>query len=328
MGELMIDERELALRWAPTLHLRASSQVAREEPASVSNQAVAETAPTMSNIPVTAIPDSQSQAIGGDSVARAKAFVMTLAGRTYITGPAGTMGELASGIRQPSVEDIAKNPMLQISGRFVGAEEPNRNNAFWSAGDLELSAARVAKGPLNWLHESRHIIGSITSADYVDPRGQQAADADPAVAQQQPHITATAGIWRWIYPDEAYVVQNASDQNMLWYSMECISNEVACAGANGCGNTTTYAAYLAGSGCDHIRERSTVRHFKSPTFLGGAVIVPPARPGWASADASVMKTAQVMAEAAFDQAGKPDIPASTWEQMIGQIVRFGDPNPS
>jgi hypothetical protein len=318
MGEPMIDERELALRWAPTLHLAA----AREQQPSVSNQAVADTAPRMANIPVTAIPDSQSQPlVEGDSVARAKAFVTTLGRRTYITGPAASMGETAGGVRQPTVEEIAADPMLTISGRFVGGEEPNRNNAFWSAGDLELSAARVAKGPLNWLHEARHIIGSITSADYVAARTPEAAEEDGAPSQ--PHITATAGIWRWIYPDEAYVVQNASDQNMLWYSMECISGEVACAGEAGCGNTTTYAAYLAGSGCDHIRERSTVRHFKNPTFLGGAVIVPPARPGWANADVKVMKTAQALAETAFESAGRPDIPASTWEQMMGQLVRFG-----
>lgn len=324
MGEPMIDERELARRWAPTLHLRAAPAVGEPAPEHEASVSAGDAAPRMQNLPVTHIPGTQSRPMGGDSVARAKAFVLTHQNRTFITGPAGTLGETASGVQQPSIEDIAKDPLLFISGRFVGAEQPNRNNAFWSAGDLELSAGRVAKGPLNWLHEARHIIGSITDAEYNDAlyTDPQTAAAGPSKLISQPHITATAAIWRWIYPDEAYVVQNASDQNMLWYSMECISNEVACAGEAGCGNTTTYAAYLAGSGCDHIRERSTVRHFKNPTFLGGAVIVPPARPGWGDADVSVMATAQIKAEAAFEQAGQPDIPTSTWEQMVAQVIRF------
>ena len=138
----------------------------------------------------------------------------------------------------------------------------------------------------------------------------------------QPHITATAAVWKWIYPDEAYVVQQASDQEMLWYSMECISKEVSCVGDGGCGNTVSYSDYIAGNACEHIHQRASVRQFKNPIFLGGAVIVPPARPGWAEADARVMKSAGVLAEAAFEQAGKPDITATAWEQLMAQLVKY------
>ncbi len=248
------------------------------------------------------------------------AFVADVNGRTFVAAPASAIQQA---LRDPTVEEIAEEHMLWIDGRFVGAEEPNRNGAMWSAGDLELARGTVLYGPLNWLHEARHVIGSMVDAKYVDPRSQtQAADVGGKLPTVQPHITATAAVWKWIWPDEAYVIQQASDLNQLWYSMECISKEVACSGPDGCGHTTSYSQYLAGAACEHIRQRASVRQFKNPIFLGGAVIVPPTRPGWAEADVRVMKQASGLAEAAFEQAGRPDVSASTWEQMMAQLVRY------
>lgn len=244
------------------------------------------------------------------------AFVTDLGGKTLITAPARTFAAM----KEPTLDDITAEHMLWMHGRFVGAEAPNRNGAFWSAGDLQMAQGTVTHGPLNWLHDARHVIGTLAKADYVDPgAGSQKAAQSPL-----PHITATAAIWRWIYPDEAYVVQQASDQEMLWYSMECISREVSCVGERGCGDTWTYAQYMAGAACDHIRQRASVRRFKDPIFLGGAVIVPPTRPGWADADARVMSTASSLAEAAYEQAGQPDVSTSRWEELMAQVVKFAE----
>jgi hypothetical protein len=245
----------------------------------------------------------------------AKAFVTEANGRTLITAPAAALEKGA--VPSLSLADITDKAMLWMSGRFVGAEVPNRNGALWSAGDLQMSTASVVNGPLNWLHESRHVIGTLAKADYVG--AAQQADAN---GFSQPHINATAAIWRWIYPDEAYVVQQASDFGQLWYSMECISRDVTCAGPSGCGNTTSYEQYMAGAACEHVKERASVRQFVKPVFLGGAVIVPPARPGWAEADASVMGQATKLAEAAYEQAGSPDVSAATWEQLMAQVLLF------
>jgi 2'-5' RNA ligase len=249
-----------------------------------------------------------------------RAFTTEINGKTLIAAPARTLASM----RDPSLEEITAEPLLWMHGKFVGAEVANRNGALWSSGDLEMGQGSVAHGPLNWLHEARHIIGSIAKADFVKGKlaavAADSADAAPA----QPHITATAAIWKWIYPDEAFVVNQASDLGQLWYSMECISKEVGCAGPNGCGNTTTYAQYMNGAACDHVTQRASIRHFKNPVFLGGAVIVPPTRPGWAEADASVMKTASGLAEAAYEQAGEPDMSTSNWEQLMAQLVLFAN----
>lgn len=240
-----------------------------------------------------------------------KAFVSDINGRTFITGQASAF------VRQFERAAFAANPhMLWMEGRFVGAEKANRNGAFWTTGDLEMGNPSVKNGPLNWLHEAKHIIGTIADSRLVTH--EQASDT----ALAEPYIQAAAGIWTWIYPDEAYVVEQASEQGRLWYSMECISNDVQCVGDGSCGETASYRDYLSGDGCIHMNERSADRRFVNPVFLGGAVIVPPVRPGWADADARVMAEAASMAEKAYDQAGQPDMPASQWELMMAQIVKM------
>lgn len=248
------------------------------------------------------------------SVPIARAFVTHAHGKTMLTGPAATFSDgwqKALG---------GNEHMLWIQGRLVGGETPNRNNALWTAGDLEMGQPTVAHGPLNWLHESRHIIGHIAESRFVPARTNNGSET--AAETVDPHIVAAANVWRWIYPDEAMVVEQSSELNQLWYSMECVSKDVVCSGADGCGHTTDYFTFARDEPgtCEHMRERSTTLRFAEPTFLGAAVIVPPTRPGWADADARVL--AASMSEKAFDQAGKPDIPASTFEQLVGQVVAY------
>lgn len=253
--------------------------------------------------------------------------VTTVGARTILTAPATT--------ETAAMWDARPNPnphILWMQGRFVGAERPNRNGAFWSTADLELGKPTVAHGPLNWLHEERHIIGVIADSKFVPsvggPTAESAAETvvdaivEKAAVTGDPHITALSAVWRWVYPQEASVIQMASDTGVLAYSMECVAEAVQCVGDGGCGTQVSYMAYAQGQACDHLKERASVRRLVNPTFLGGAVIVPPTRPGWADADAAVMTEAAAVAEKAYDQAGRPDIPADTWEQLMAGVLNF------
>lgn len=248
-----------------------------------------------------------------------RAFLTEVSGRTILTGPASVMGI-----------EKAMTPnehYLWMQGRFVGAEKANRNGAFWTTADLEVGEPTVRYGPLNWLHEAKHIIGTLADQRLVQPTVEQAADGI------QPHIWTLSPIWKWIYPDEAYVVEQASDAGKLWYSMECVSKEVECVGDGGCGAKASYTDYLKASQssfgsspavCSHMRQKSAVRRFAEPTFLGGAVIVPPVRPGWSDADASVLRQAAALSEKAFEQAGRPDMTATEWEYVMADVLRFAE----
>lgn len=241
-----------------------------------------------------------------------RAFVTEAHGKLLITAQASALDPEWSTAANP-------NPyMLWMNGRFVGGEKANRNGAFWSTADLSMGQPTVQHGPLNWLHESRHVIGTIAKArlhTYDNMRDQ---------ALDEPYIEALSGIWRWIYSEEAAVVEMASEQQKLWYSMECVSRSVRCIGDNGCGAEAAYMDYIHGRGdtCPHMRQHSAVRQLVDPTFLGGAVIVPPARPGWGGADASVLAEATRLAEVAFDQAGQPDMTTTEWELLMAQVVSF------
>lgn len=237
---------------------------------------------------------------------RAKAFLTEANGKTLITGPAEAMPEVAS----------AANPyFLRIQGRLVGAEKANRNGALWTTGDLEMGQPTVNNGPLNWLHESRHIIGALSESAMVLPKAETAA-----TAIVDPYIEASSVLWSFIWPDEAAVVQQASDSSKLWYSMECISENVHCQ-ADECGGVFSYLDVVTASEgiCEHVANRTAARRFENPTFLGAAVIVPPVRPGWADADAKVVTA---MAEKAFEDAGRPDVDSGEWERLMMGVLAY------
>lgn len=219
-------------------------------------------------------------------VAPERAFVMEGKGRTVITAP----------VREIAMEN---DTFTYIHGRFVEADNPNLNGAYWSSEDLQLAVGTVAGGPLNWLHDDRQIIGALLDGRFV---GREAAAQGVGN-----HITSTAAIWRFLHPDKARTIEQASADGRAFYSMECISRAVMCLdtpGRPGCGEEFSYGDYDAGKTCAHLRERSAVRRFVDPVFQGGAAIVPPIRPGWSKANVELVRQAAAATEkAGFDPEG-------------------------
>lgn len=241
-----------------------------------------------------------------------KAFLTEAHGRTLLTAPASVIAPVWEKALTPNQH------MLWMQGAFVGAEKANRNGAFWSTADLQMGEPTVKHGPLNWLHEATHVVGTIADAKLVKPTAERAA------AGEAPYISAVAAVWSWIYPNEALVIEQASDQHKLWYSMECVAREVACIGDGGCGQSFPYMTMIQSpfDVCKHVREKSSTRRFVDPTFLGGAVIINPVRPGWADAHASVLREAAALAPSTYEEAGRPDISASEWELLMASVVMY------
>lgn len=235
-----------------------------------------------------------------------RAFVVEgESGRTVISAP---LREVAA----------ANKGFTYLKGRFVEADTPNRNGALWTTDDLQMGEASVVGGPLNWLHDDTHIIGTLMDAKLV--AGKEAASAGIGN-----HIQTSAAVWRFLFPNETAIIEKAAADNKLWYSMECVSEKVMCVDSPdhpGCGETFEYAAYNAKEVCGHLKERSSVRRFVNPIFLGGAIIVPPVQPGWAKADVEVVRQAAAiseehgLAEAAM---ARPEA-----EQMVQQILMWAN----
>lgn len=217
-------------------------------------------------------------------VPRQEAFVAEV-GRKLVFAAPVTTSFSASTLPREVASDWERaseqNPnWTWIAGRYVEADRPNRNAAYWSTADLELGEPTVTNGPINWLHEEKHIIGSIASSKMIHVEREAAAETGVGN-----HIVVLGALWPHIYPQEVGLIQTASEGGKLWASMECISKEVACLS---CDQTMTYRDYMEQANrCDHMKD-GMPRRFKDPTFGGAGIIVPPVRPGWANADVRVL----------------------------------------
>jgi hypothetical protein len=233
-----------------------------------------------------------------------------------------------------TIED--SNPMIQwIAGDFVEADNPNQNTQFWTAGDLELAEYTIRYAPLNMVHKFRQPIGFYAATKNVKLE-RDAADlklVKTEEAQGTMKIQALSGLWTHIFPFEAAQAEAADEQGLLFYSMECRGSHLTCGTdesreLQGCGKTFDYMQI--DTHCEHLLERSSVRHIVNPVFRGGALIVPPVRPGWKNASASILTDAVMQEAAAFAEANElqfkaleaagTGLTASGWEHLMAQIV--------
>jgi hypothetical protein len=109
-------------------------------------------------------------------------------------------------------------------------------------------------------------------------------------------------------------------------SMECVPKTVNCAAV--CGQTYAYDGRQSPTYCDHLNQPGAKKRLGQPHFTGGALIMPPVKPGWNRADithvSSLMAEHAREAEMAYDQTSKDldHLDARQWEQMVAQLMGF------
>ena len=233
-----------------------------------------------------------------------------------------------------AIED--SNPMIQwIAGDFVEADNANSNTQFWTAGDLEMAEYTIRYAPLNMVHKFRQPIGFYAATRNVKLDREEAGLklVKPEETAGSMKIQALSGLWTHIFPFEAAQAEAADDEGLLFFSMECRGTHLTCGtdeskNLQGCGKTFEYMQ--VDTHCEHLLERSSVRHIVSPTFRGGALIVPPVKPGWKNASASILTSAVMQEAAAFAEqneeqynvlnAAGRDLTTSAWEMLMSQVV--------
>lgn len=224
------------------------------------------------------------------------------------------------------IEDA--NPYITwISGDFAEADNPNSNKQFWTKGDLELADYSIRYAPLNMVHKFRNPVGFYAATRKIDlvREDDEAADAEP---QGTMKIEALSGLWSHIFPFEAALVEQANESGLLFYSMECRGTHLTCAGDEGCGETFEYMK--TDTHCEHIKDRASIRHIVNPTFRGGALIVPPVKPGWKNAKASIYSEAVVEQAQKFAEQNEQQYKAlvsdgasltpGAWETLMAQVL--------
>lgn len=177
----------------------------------------------------------------------------------------------------------------------------------------------------------KNVPGAQKMADKVKWTGGKKAKKDKASFDEgtgSMKIQALSGMWSHIFPFETSQVEAASEDGSLFFSMECRGSHLICAGDLGCGQKFDYAD--VDSHCDHLLSRTSIRHIVNPVFRGGALIVPPVKPGWKQANASVVTDAVMQEAAAYAEQteqqykvlveGGTDLTASAWEGLMAMIV--------
>ena len=249
---------------------------------------------------------------------RQLAFVTQLGGKVILSAPAEVFSNPESLPREIAAEwesISSRNPhFMWLKGAYVEANKPNRNQAMWTADDLEFGTPSVSHGPINMLHVERHIIGTLPAAQLVQPTREAAAEGETNT------IHALGAIWKYLFPQEARQIATASADKKLWYSMECVSREVACQ-APGCTHTQSYRDYMLAKHerCPHIKDGAP-RRFVDPIFDGAGIIIPPVRPGWANANASIMRQAAMLAER--QESALVGLSEEEAVSMVAQIIEY------
>jgi hypothetical protein len=214
---------------------------------------------------------------------------------------------------------VRKHPTLRyLIGRYVEAENANSNGHIFDLKQLESAQHDIAHTPLNLLHRPNYIVGHYVAAELMFPT--EKADDTPT----NPYVEALGVFYRYYFPAEFTMVENAHKDGQLYFSMECVPKSIVCEGV--CGQEFSYDGRSSPTYCAHLNEAGAKRRLNNPNFTGGALIVPPVKPGWKRAD--ITQLSALMAEHA-DEAERiykevktemPDMTAQQWEGTVHQLV--------
>lgn len=212
-----------------------------------------------------------------------------------------------------------------IAGDFVESDKPNTNTQFWTKDDLAMGEYSIKYAPLNMVHKQRMPVGFFAATKTVSLQSDEASE-------DRSKIEALSAMWSHIFPFESALIDQADEAGSLFYSMEVRGTHVHCAGPNGCDGQWDYMK--PEDHCAHIKERSSIRHIVNPTFRGGALIIPPVKPGWASAHASVYEQAvrdeaslyAEQTEMAFRQINESgsEVTPAAWEHLMATVISMSE----
>lgn len=207
-----------------------------------------------------------------------------------------------------------------ILGKFVEADQANNNGQFFQMAGLRMAQPSIAHSPMNIDHHPGKIVGAFVGSDFVHPTSGEGAS--------NPYIEALGVFWKSHFPEEWAKVQQAHDAGHLFFSMECVPGKIGCIGEGGCGQVFEYAGQTSPTYCEHINHRTADRDLIDPHFTGGAVLLPPVRPGWSDANihSLVARHVEDVEAAREDDAPAMTSEAEIWERMYAEMMTVAGAN--
>lgn len=244
--------------------------------------------------------------------------------RIYLAGPAFILSDAQLTMETASSEWAAKYLIPNqangyVLGKFVEADKANNNKQYFRMGDLLMSQPTISYAPLNINHDARNIIGSFIASEMQYP----------IEADGNPHVEALAAMWKFYFPEAYDLAQRAFAQGSLFYSMEAVPRTISTIGGSDDEKSYAYEGRVSPNYPTEINERSCEAIvLNNPHFVGGALIVPPARPGWSNADikqiSKFVNEQWESAEAIYEgvQQIAPNAEVQAWEHMMGELIKL------
>lgn len=226
---------------------------------------------------------------------------------------------------------VVRNPAYKwILGRYVEADRANRNGHIFPLDDLREAQPSIAHSPLNLLHRPHYIVGAFAATEMIYPTGEgesaASALAEPEDADN-PFIEALAAFWRYYFNEDFQLIEKAHGAGKLFLSMEAVPEQLSC---TACDGVFDYEGRDSPTYCAHMRAPRAPKRLVKPHFTGGALIIPPIRPGWARADVKeiggLLEQRAVQAETLYDEiaADAPHLEPQDWEAQMMAVMAFAD----
>jgi hypothetical protein len=247
--------------------------------------------------------------------------------RCVIVGALAALVEDGDNLKAWAEHHIRTDPDLRwVLGNYVEADYPNDNGHIFPRADLLNAQATLAGKPLNMMHREHYIVGCFAGAQLHTDDGtviaSDATETEDGAWGERPYVEALAGMWHNRFPEEFFQIRKAHSEGALFFSMEAVPETVSCPS---CGHDTPFAGIKSDTYCEHMNGATGPKRLHNPTFNGGAIIIPPVRPGWQRADVKEISKlmdptttesvhAQVAAEAAH-------LDPAMWEGLMAQLVK-------
>jgi hypothetical protein len=220
---------------------------------------------------------------------------------------------------------IRQDPDLRwVLGNYVEADHPNDNGHIFPRADLLAAQQTLAGKPLNMMHREHYIVGAFAGAQLHTTGGAAIASDEPENETwgERPYVEALAGMWHERFPEEFYAIRRAHSEGTLFFSMEAVPESVSCPT---CEHASAFAGIQSESYCAHMNGITGPKRLHNPTFNGGAIIIPPVRPGWQRADVKEISKLldPTTAESVHAQAAAeaPHLGAGEWEALMAQLLK-------
>jgi hypothetical protein len=263
----------------------------------------------------------------------------------FITGGRASLIDNAGPLKAWAERHVRRDPDIRwIQGNYVEADAPNSNGHIFPLAELEVAQHTLAGKPLNMLHAPQYVLGCFAGAQLVDAQGKDwkpttdepsamfvlpgvgvatAVNTNTTVAMANPYVEAVAGLWHSRFPEEYFEIERAHKEGSLFFSMEAIPEEVSCPT---CGVKAAFSGFESDDYCADMQGPTGPKVLHKPVFSGGAIIIPPVRPGWDRADIRTIAQAHERAEEvhAAVAAELPELGSQEWEQIMAGLIALAE----